>query len=290
MKVIHTTTRLADLLHGLSIHHTGLAQELTLTCSPTDDNGTSYFPDVPIDDDILTNSIRGSQYLSQLRTYVYQFQPATNDGCTITEIEFCYEDTGDYSNLEMAFILLRGNDIGSPTATTITVTLLETVTINTTVMCNGSSDVCCDSPNIDVSLLAQADAFAIRFPDQLLLEYNESQSQVQTFVVEGFELRGAGDGGPIFEARGYFTRLNLRLLRFKTTSTNISVDIITESNVIPIAVGSVVGAIVAMAVLIATVVLVVVFIVKCQHKKWSVSVNLSTKPPFSNAVYDGKTC
>ena len=185
----------------------------------------------------------------------------------------------------------------------ITVTLLNTVTTNTTTKCNGSSDVCCTSVDIDVSFPTQTNALAVAFPIQHLLEYNEHQAQ--TYIVEGFDLVNQSNEGSIFQLSGDFINLNLRLLRFvfnriNNTDTFISspddCDITTTSgtlvsrkHTIPIAIGSTIGAvtIVAMAILIA----IVAFIVKW-HQKWSHKVNMdqftinSTAQEFSNAVYD----
>ena len=73
------------------------------------------------------------------------------------------------------------------------------VAIDTTVKCNlilTNDSVCCQSERINVTLptqvLQQINAFSIAFPNQTLLEYNDSQNMVNTISLDfrGFVSNG----------------------------------------------------------------------------------------------------
>ena len=206
---------------ALSIVHAGscLAQQLQWTCSPSSDSEITYFPNIPIDETSLVNSVRDSPYLSN--AYVYRFRPFINESCKRkTSVEFCFEDTESVSDIEMAIILARIDDARSDN-TTFTGIVLDSISINATVECNqelrNNHHVCCHSERIDTSLPIQMNGISVLFPNQRLLEYNDSQYQVETFVTDVQEadiLKVDSNGQPIIQGNGYFMNLNLRFLRF----------------------------------------------------------------------------
>jgi hypothetical protein len=197
----------------------GSGQQVEWTCSPPTGNELTYFPNIPIDNSSLTESVRDSPYLAS--AYIYPFQPMVNNSCNgKTLVEFCFTTKlKDVRNVWMNIILLRrlATDTG-PTSTSISGTVLNRIDINTTVKCTNDS-VCCHSERINASLLAEMNAFGVIFPDQTLLEYNDSQYQVQTFVASDIEfLDLTSNGQMMFEATGFTTNLNLRFLRFIVTA------------------------------------------------------------------------
>jgi hypothetical protein len=119
----------------------------------------------------------------------------------------------------MNILLAKIDDNMNSSTTFIHGVVLERIDIISIMNCDPeftSDSVCCHSERINTSLPAEMNAFGVLFPDQILLEYNDSQYQAQTFVTSDVEFVGIDDTGrPLVEIAGYYTTsLSLRFLRF----------------------------------------------------------------------------
>ena len=246
----------------------GGQRQLEWVCSSSTRNELTYFPNIPIDKSSLADSIRDSSYLSNTY-YIYSFQPLINDSCSgKTLIEFCFNNTQDVRKVVITILLgrLATNTVGS-SSTSISGTVLEIISIDTTVKCSPdfTNNVCCHSERINTTLPAEMNAFGVLLPEQSLLEYNDSQYQVQTFVTSDIVFAGVtSDGHVMFEASGFTTNLNLRFLRFVISGevTTQPPPASSSSRETYLAVGIVVSLIFVIAILIA-VILSVVTVVQC---------------------------
>ncbi len=148
-------------------------------------------------------------------------------------IEFCYENSDKARNNIAMSIFLGSIDNVVPDDTSFTGRLFVQKTINTTVNCNPKlsiDSICCQSEQINVSLptqqLQQINVFGIEFPNQTLLEYNDLESIVETFVGTTIDFRGfvnsPGAQQPVLmiQGNGRFMNLNLRFLRFVIEDTS----------------------------------------------------------------------
>ncbi len=238
-----------------------LAQSLLWTCPAPSDNESVHFPDIIFNQNSLENSVRDSPYLSDIGVHIYRFQPMiTNSQCSgETFVQFCFENSENSTNIEMLVVLGTILFI-EPDGRSLTGRILEQISINTTVECIpelSNDSLCCHSERIDITLTNETNAFAIQFPNQILLEYNtsESQSKVETFVATRANVIGVGSNGlSIIQANGNFMDLNLRFIQFiinpqNATTTNLPTSIIIISTVVPL--GSLMLVLVIIALIIA---------------------------------------
>ena len=251
----------------------GGQRQLEWVCSSSTRNELTYFPNIPIDKSSLADSVRDSSHLSNTY-YIYSFQTLINDSCNRkTLVEFCFNNTQDVRKVVITILLgrLATNTVG-PSSTSISGTVLERISIDTTVKCSPdfTNNVCCHSERINTTLPAEMNAFGVLLPEQSLLEYNDSQYQAQTFVVNDIVFAGVTSDGQVkFEASGFTTNLNLRFLRFV-----ISGEVTTQPppasgsrHETYLAVGIVVSLIFVIAILIAGI-LSVVTVVQCvSHRR-----------------------
>ena len=279
------------IIFNIPIVHAGtcLSQQLLWTCSPSSETNTTYFPNIPIDNSSLASSISDSPYLSSFRLYTYRFQPVINESCNgKTFVEFCLEDTGNVGNITMTIFLAVIDEARSGN-TSLTGTILDRIDINAVVNCNpklSNDQVCCHSERIATSLRTEMNGIAVQFPNQRLLEYNDSQNQVETFVVTEANFIGRDNEEPIFQGTGGFMNLNLRFLR-------LVIDEIMEDEVmdLPTSKSKTVNAIIATVLSIAGVVTIVLLIVavvilvsKWQKEKRKINLNqLTAQGAFNNA-------
>ena len=238
---------------------TCLAQSLSWTCPASSDNESVHFPNIMFDKNSLENSIQDSPYLSDIGVYIYRFQPMITDSqCNgETFIQFCFENSENSTNIEMLVVLGTILFI-EPDGRSLTGRILEQISINTTVECIpelSNDSLCCHSEKIAITLTNETNAFAVQFPNQILLEYNGSQSMVETFVASRVNVIGVGSNGlSIIQANGNFMDLNLRFIQFiinpqNTTTTNLPTSIIIISTVVPL--GSLLLVLVIIVVIIA---------------------------------------
>ena len=195
------------------------------------------------DQSSLENSIQDSPYLSDIGVYIYRFQPMiTNSQCNGEAfVQFCFENTKNSTHIQM-LIVLGAIVFIEPGGTSLTGRVLEQIPINTTVQCIpelSNDSLCCHSERITITLTNETNAFAIQFPNQILLEYNDSLSQVETFVATQVNVIGVGSNGlSIIQASGRFMDLSLRFIRFiiypqNATTPNLPTFIIIISTVVP---------------------------------------------------------
>ena len=162
--------------------------------------------------------------------------------------------------------------------------------------------VCCHSEQINTPLPAQMNGFAVFFPDQVLLEYNDSQYQVETFVTADFGTTGLNKNGQIlFEATGYTANLNLRFLRFgiqfgESEATTEPLQDITEGknkttteplpDVIPTMINIIavtVPPILVVLIFVLLIIIILVLAIKLQRKKRKKTVTkLTEEEGFDN--------
>ena len=249
-------------------------RQLEWTCSSSTP-GPNYFPNVPIDSSSVADAIRGSPYISQ--TYVYPFQPATISGSCKgkTHVEFCFDNTEDVGNIRIFILYGRLNSDTKQSSSFISGTILDLIEINTTVKCDPdftSANACCHSERINSSLPTEMNAFGIVFPNQtqILLEYNNSQHQVQTFVATNTDFTGLTSRRQfLFESTGFTTVLNLRVLRFV-----VSGDITPPppaSNLERLNITAVVSLVIFLVTVILITALIIVIVILCiihqRHKE-----------------------
>ena len=240
---------------------TCLAQSLSWTCPASSGNESDsvHFPNIMFDQNSLENSIRDSPYLSDIGVYIYRLQPMITDSQCNGEafIQFCFENSENSTNIEMLVVLGRILFI-EPDRSSLTGRILEQISINTTVECIPELSIdslCCHSEKIAVTLTNETNAFAVQFPNQILLEYNGSQSKVETFVASRTNVvRVDSNGLSIIQANGNFMDLNLRFIQVvinpqNTTTTDLPISIIIISTVVPL--GSLLIVLVIVAVIIA---------------------------------------
>ena len=238
---------------------TCLAQSLSWTCPASSDNESVHFPNIMFDQNSLENSIQDSPYLSDIGVYIYRFQPMITDSqCNgETFIQFCFENSENSTNIEMLVVLGTILFI-EPDGRSLTGRIVEQISINTTVECIpelSNDSLCCHSEKIAITLTNETNAFAVQLPNQILLEYNGSQSMVETFVASRVNVIGVGSNGlSIIQANGNFMDLNLRFIQFiinpqNTTTTNLPTFIIIISTVVPL--GSLLLVLVIIAMIIA---------------------------------------
>ena len=238
---------------------TCLAQSLSWTCPAPSDNESVHFPNIMFDQNSLENSIQDSPYLSDIGVYIYRFQPMITDSqCNgETFVQFCFENSENSTNIEILVVLGTILFI-EPDGRSLTGRILEQISINTTVECIpelSNDSLCCHSEKIAITLTNETNAFAVQFPNQILLEYNGSQSMVETFVASRVNVIGVGSNGlSIIQANGNFMDLNLRFIQFiinpqNTTTTNLPTSIIIISTVVPL--GSLLLVLVIIVVIIA---------------------------------------
>ena len=222
---------------------TCLSQSLLWTCPASSNNETIHFPNFTIDQTSLENSIQDSPYLSDIGIYIYHFQPMITDSqCNgETSVQFCFENSENSTYIEM-LVVLGTILFVEPDGTSLTGRVQDQISINTTVECipELSNDyLCCQSERITITLTNETNAFAVQFPNQTLLEYNGSQSQVETFVATQVNVIGVGSNGlSIIQASGRFMDLNLRFLQFvinpqDATTSNFPTLIIIIATVVP---------------------------------------------------------
>ncbi len=241
------------------------AQSLLWTCPASSDNEVVYFPNITIDQDSLANSVQDSPYLSEIGLYVYRFQPMITDVCNDGEIsvQFCFVNAENSTNIDMLIVLGTVLFI-EPDGASLTGILLDQISISTTVKCDpelSNNTVCCQSESIDVTLTNETNAFAVQFPNQTLLEYNGSQSQVETFVATQTQFIGIGSNGlSIFQANGRFMDLNLRFLQFTINPQNVTTTDLPTSIII-------IGTMVSVGILISILVTIAVVIAGIQWQK-----------------------
>lgn len=240
---------------------TCLAQSLSWTCPASSGNESDsvHFPNIMFDQNSLENSVRDSPYLSDIGVYIYHLQPMITDSqCNgETFIQFCFENSENSTNIEMLVVLGRILFI-EPDRRSLTGRILEQISINTTVKCIPELSIdslCCHSERIAVTLTNETNAFAVQFPNQILLEYNGSQSMVETFVASRADVIDVDSNGlSIIQANGNFMDLNLRFIQVvinpqNTTATNLPISIIIISTVVPL--GSLLLILVIVTVIIA---------------------------------------
>ena len=238
---------------------TCLSQSLLWTCPATSDNETVRFPNFTIDQTSLENSIPDSPYLSDIGIYIYRFQPMITDSqCNgETFVQFCFENSENSTYIEM-LVVLGTILFVEPDGTSLTGRVQDQISINATVQCIpelSNGNLCCQSESIAITLTNETNAFAIQFPNQTFLEYNGSQSQVETFVATQVNVIGVGSNGlSIIQANGRFMNLNLRFLQFvinlqDATTSNLPTLIVIIATVVPA--GSLLFILVLVAVIIA---------------------------------------
>ncbi len=201
-----------------------------------------------------------------------------SDSCNgKTSIELCFDNTvitESVKNITMN-ILLGRIDEKSSAKTFISGTVIHRIDINDIMKCNpdltNDNTVCCHSKQIDISLPTQMNGFAVLFPNQTLLEYNDSRYQVETFVTTDFNFPGVNSNGqPMFEVTGYTTNLNLRFLRFgigeKTSQPDVNVTMIIAATVPPV---------IVVLIIVLLIITTVVLAIKLQRKKGKISLMLS---------------
>ena len=246
-------------------------RQLEWTCSSSTP-GPNYFPNVPIDSSSVANAIRGSPYISP--TYVYSFQPAISGSCKgKTHVEFCFDNTEDVGNIRIFILFGRLNSDTKQSSTFISGTILDLIEINTTVKCDPdfvSINACCHSERINSSLPTEMNAFGVIFPNQtqILLEYNDSQHQVQTFVATNADATGLTSRGQLmFESSGFTTVLNLRVLRFVVSGEITS----PASNLEMLNITAVVSLVIFLVTVILITALIIVIVILCiihqRHKQ-----------------------
>ena len=222
---------------------TCLAQSLSWTCPASSGNESDsvYFPNIMFDQNSLENSVRDSPYLSDIGVYIYRLQPMITDSqCNgETFIQFCFENSENSTNVEMLVVLGRILFV-EPDRSSLTGRILEQISINTTVECIPELSIdslCCHSEKVAVTLTNETNAFAVQFPNQILLEYNGSQSKVETFVASRTNVvRVDSNGLSIIQANGNFMDLNLRFIQvvINPQNTNLPISIIIISTVVPL--------------------------------------------------------
>ena len=192
-------------------------------------------------------------------------------------------------------ILLGSIDSIEPDGTSFTGRVFTQVTIETTVKCNlilSNDSVCCQSERIEVTLptqvLQQINAFGIEFPNQTLLEYNDSQNIVKTFVATGLDFRGFvsnDDQEPVFmlQANGRFMNLNLRYLRFVIEDTPTSYSGFSNTSATIATFLSVIGAMMTL-LLIASVIL---FAIRRQKRRKKIMINMNQVAAEQEGVNTG---
>ena len=268
---------------SLSLSHAEicLAQPLIWNCSTSSDN---IFPNIPIDNSFIADSIRDSPYLSS--AYIYRFQPDINDSCNgKTLVEFCFDNTESVTNIVMDILLGKIDRINSAN-TFISAIVLARININAIVTCNreltDNNAVCCHSEQINISLPTQMNGFAVVFPNQALLEYNDSQYQVETFVTTAIDfIRINSNDQPILEVTGYTTNLTLRFLRFVIEKNETTTKALPDVNPIMI---NIIAATVSPIVIVLTIILVtltIVVLVIMQRKRGKKAV--TEREGFDNA-------
>ena len=157
-------------------------------------------------------------------------------------VQFCFENAQNSTKIQM-LVVLGAIVFIEPGGTSLTGRVLEQIPINTTVQCIpelSNDSLCCHSERIPITLTNETNAFAVQFPNQILLEYNDSQSPVETFVASQVNVIGVGSNGlSIIQANGHFMDLSLRFIRFainpqNATTPNLPTSIIIISTVVPV--------------------------------------------------------
>ncbi len=216
----------------------------------------------------------------------------TNNSCnSISLIEFCFENTEKDKNNVALSILLGSIDDVVPDGTSFTGRLFVQKTINTTVNCNlklTKDSVCCQSERINVSLPTQLqiNAFGIEFPNQTLLEYNDSENVVETFVGTSLDFRGfvnsPGAQQPVLmlQGNGRFMNLNLRFLRFVTEESPDSNSGSVVNNIVLVTVLATGGGLIILIFLLGITVLI--FAIKWRKRKKMI-ISKDPQKAFDNA-------
>ena len=178
-------------------------------------------------------------------------------------LQFCFNNSENSTHIEM-LVVLGTIVFVEPDGSSLTGRVLEEIPINTMVECIlelSNDSICCHSEKIDITLNNETNAFAIQFPRQILLEYNDPESQVETFVATRANVIGVGSNGlSIIQANGNFTNLNLRFLQLiinPQNSNNLPTTIIIISTVVPV----------SSLLLILVFITLIIACIQCQKQK-----------------------